>query len=226
MPYELASSELAYISSLADFVSFISNECCERGWIFRGQSAASWGLVPGLYRERSQNVVEQTNRSQLEKRLLSQFKREARPYLNIEPANDWEWLALAQHYGLPTRFLDWTQSPLVALYFALEGEEYFNSSVWCIRPPEAQVNDTSPFEIKSVLRYDPSHLSPRIIQQSGCFTAHPEGYPVEGRVINIYIVGETRAKIRRDVITMGIHRASLFPGLDGVCYHIAKEITF
>jgi len=142
MPYELAASELAYIGNLADFVSFISNECGERGWIFRGQSVASWGLVPGLYRERSQNVVEQKNRSQLEQRLLSQFKREARPYLNIEPVNDWEWLALAQHYGLPTRFLDWTQSPLVALYFALEGEEYFNSSVWCIRPPEAQVNDT------------------------------------------------------------------------------------
>jgi hypothetical protein len=85
MSYELASSELAYISNLADFVSFISNECCESGWIFRGQSAASWGLVPGLYRERSQNVVEQKNRNQLEKRLLSQFKREARPYLNIEP---------------------------------------------------------------------------------------------------------------------------------------------
>jgi hypothetical protein len=226
MPYELASSELYYISDLADFVSFISTECFESGWIFRGQRAASWGLVPSLYREKSHGVVEQANRSQLEQRLLFQFRREAQPYLNIEPDNDWEWLALAQHHGLPTRLLDWTGSPLVALYFALEGEEHPASSVWCIRPPEAQVNDDSPFEIRTVVRYDPAHLSPRITQQTGCFTAHPEGCPVEGRIIKVFIISETRAKIRRDVITMGIHRASLFPGLDGVCYHIAREITF
>jgi hypothetical protein len=226
MPYEIASSELCYISNLADFVSFISNECHKRGWIFRGQREASWGLVPSLYREKSQSAVEKTGRSHLEKDLLYQFKRQARPYLNIEPVDDWEWLALAQHYGLPTRLLDWTQSPLVALYFALEGQTHPVSSVWCIRPPEAQVNNDSPFEIRSVVRYDPSHLSPRIIQQSGCFTAHPEGCPVEGRIIKVFIVGEPRAKIRRDVITMGVHRDSLFPDLEGVWHHIAEEITF
>lgn len=225
MSYELASSELRRARTLAEFVAFISDECHETGWIFRGQQAASWGLVPGLYRRWREGMSEQIHRHQVEEHLLCRFKREVRPYLTIEPENDWEWLALAQHHGLPTRFLDWTRSPLVALYFALEGNTESVSSVWCIRPPEAEVSDTSPFEISGVVRYDPSHLSPRIVQQSGCFTAHPENLPVEGKIIKVYIAGEARMTIRRDVMTMGIHRASLFPGIDGVCYHIATEIA-
>jgi type I restriction enzyme M protein len=50
--------------------------------------------------------------------MLEKFKREAIPYLTIKPNDDWDWLALAQHHGLPTRLLDWTQNPLVAVGIA------------------------------------------------------------------------------------------------------------
>src|SRR5262245_38664721 len=226
MPYEIATSELRYIDTLADFVSLVTKECRATGWIFRGQRDAAWGLVPGLDRDKFRKAVEQTGRNTLEINLLYEFKRRARPHTVIEPRSDWEWLALAQHHGLPTRMLDWTQSPLIALYFALEGQEKCRSSVWCIKPPLAKVNEISPFQIENVVRYDASHLSPRITQQSGCFTVHPENLPVEGRVIKVYIADEARAEIRRSVIALGTHRASLFPDLDGISYHIKEEIVF
>ncbi len=226
MPFEVESSEFLWVDSLVDFVSFITSECRDTGWIYRGQTDVSWGLIPSLDRQKLQKRTEQVGRNVFELNLLNNFKRLAMPHLKIEPTSDWEWLALAQHHGLPTRLLDWTQSPLIALYFAIECETQSHSSVWCIQPPEVRVNGVSPFEIEQVVRYDPPHLSPRITQQSGCFTAHPDNLPVRGRTIKINIYNKARVHMKQDVVALGTHKASIFPDLDGISHYIAEEIVF
>lgn len=81
--------------------------------VFRGQSDAGWELIPGFLRGGPYS-------KSTEDRLLSEFQRGARPFLRQPPLGRLQWMALAQHHGLPTRLLDWSESALVALFFALQ----------------------------------------------------------------------------------------------------------
>lgn len=75
--------------------------------------------------------------------MLKRFMQDARTFLVDAPANDWEWLFLAQHHNVPTRLLDWTENALVALYFAcepvkapLEGSPQPDGDVWVLLPTQ------------------------------------------------------------------------------------------
>lgn len=82
---------------------------------FRGHEQADWKLIPKLYRPeyRDSSEVEIRQEFQIRSQQLLQGGR--------LPTDKWEWYFLMQHYGVPTRLLDWTDNPLVALYFALHG---------------------------------------------------------------------------------------------------------
>jgi hypothetical protein len=94
----------------------------EGKWLFRGV-LSDWELKPSLQRACEDWNVPMSERLAVEKRLLREFKR-AYPPRSETPAPSYEdnlaWLALMQHYGAPTRLLDWTFSPLVAAFFALD----------------------------------------------------------------------------------------------------------
>lgn len=93
------------------------------GYVFRGQSDSSWPLTSSL--ERILNPVwdeADFNFKKFEDYTLKQFSGKFHLYADysINPGSKLEQLALMQHYGAPTRLVDFTQSPYLALYFAME----------------------------------------------------------------------------------------------------------
>jgi hypothetical protein len=106
---------------------FLTNDL----YIFRGQSNSSWGLKSSF--ERSAENIETDRRSILEQNMLLEFKRHAHHFLNHVPKDDSliEWLAIMQHYGCPTRLLDFTRSAYIALFFAVENASS-DSAIWAI----------------------------------------------------------------------------------------------
>jgi hypothetical protein len=105
-----------------------------QGWIFRGHKRESYSLAPSI--ERAYPYCEW---SEAEYKILREFQSKARMHLDPAqiPPTDYRlgWLAIMQHYGAPTRLLDFTDSPYVALYFALRNREKGESDyaeVWGI----------------------------------------------------------------------------------------------
>jgi hypothetical protein len=86
---------------------------------FRGVNNVDFPLVPRLYRSDS----EVADLLALEGEMLAEFRSRSRPLLTSEMASDWEYLFVMQHYGVPTRLLDWSENALFALYFALSAAE-------------------------------------------------------------------------------------------------------
>ena len=95
---------------------------------FRGHRCSNWKLVPKLYREEFKGADENEIRQEFQSRAQQLIQGRL-------PADKWEWYFLMQHYGAPTRLLDWTDNPLVALYFALEDHPGgCDAAVWVLNP--------------------------------------------------------------------------------------------
>ena len=106
----------------------------DHSWIFRGQEDASWELRTSLERWMQKERIA-PNYEFLEQIFFDEFKRGAIRYLPSLihlPHNTLEWLSLMQHYGCPTRLLDFTVSPYVAAFFALENCKKDGCAIWCI----------------------------------------------------------------------------------------------
>jgi len=107
------------VQSWSQFNDYIATR---DGWAFRGQVDASWPLLSALPRRLLQNQVPPDQWSQREERAIRIFRRKAHVYLTDKSAlvDDLRCLAMMQHHGAPTRLLDFTKSPFVAAFFALE----------------------------------------------------------------------------------------------------------
>jgi hypothetical protein len=114
--------------------------------VFRGQGSRHWPLTPSFNR-----LLPRLNESdalQLEFQMILKFRREAHLHLNSSVMSPdvfkldrldtyCEWLMLMQHYGAPTRLLDWTDSPYVAIYFAVVDQWDLDAALWYFDPRPA-----------------------------------------------------------------------------------------
>lgn len=111
---------------------------------YRGCGDSDHRLEPTLFRHPTRKTI--TDLLNLEANLLTHFRQRSLPYISNQTINDWDLLFLMQHFGVPTRLLDWTENPYIALYFALSsakgdsstGTEIFkkDASIWVLDPVE------------------------------------------------------------------------------------------
>ena len=133
------------INSVGDLLKQLEevNRSAKVVW-FRGHARGSWHLEPTLSRQ---------GKLDAELQLTKRFKQNAFQFLNHVPSEEWEWMFIMQHYGVPTRLLDWTENPLIALYFATrddgfkKGERRPAAAIWVLYP--RKLNEMSGIAMRS-----------------------------------------------------------------------------
>lgn len=221
-PEETSVHTWQEITSLRSFEDLMGvREAASFARIYRGVSKNIFDPIPKVGRP------EETSTIAFERACLDKFIREARPHLNYEPKSRLEWMILGQHYGLPTRLLDWTTNMLVALYFACQSDLETPGAIYSFSVStlyDLVDYQTDPFELKDFRVIRPVHLDHRIVAQKGLFTIHakPTEPPPWSGVKYVVSPG-----MKKDVNTylkrFGVNRASLFPGLDSLTDQIAEE---
>jgi len=193
--FELANDQVHQINTWSEYEKAVRHPNLE-GWAFRGQGSSLWPVESSLSRYLRNYRIHPAAWAIQERRILSLFQRKAHLFLDHIPANNdyFHWLGLMQHHGAPTRLIDFTWSPEVAAFFALERAQLGKKcAVWAIatsklwnatyrfsdkvvgakslslREPanyeEYYLNNEVPF----VSTDDPFIMNQRIIAQSGTF---------------------------------------------------------
>lgn len=173
------------IESLSDYLERIDNINRENSGktLYRGQAShLDFKLLPSLYRKNDDGTKDNYSYD-CEEIFLNKFKSKSIPYLKTLPQNDWEWMFLMQHYNTPTRLLDWSESPLVALFFALDDnfshEEEDSAVVWCLNPIALNKKFKPIESLSEIPNINGSEVLNNSINRYYAYgEAYPVGYPI------------------------------------------------
>ncbi len=212
------------VSSFAELHEALGIHRRDAGWIYRGHADPDWPLVP-----RAGRPPFGTGHDEV---FFRRWKSEALQYVEAEErrADDWNWLAIAQHNGSATRFLDWTFKPLSAAWFAVMEPGEGESVVWCYKTNNIlRVRDRdekTPFQRQGVTQFTPTRVSARVSRIIGLFTHHgPPTLSVEDgmtpldKLEKIIIHRDYRHELMFELNQYGINSQTLFPNLVGLSRH-------
>jgi len=228
--------EFRVIQTFEEFLEEIKKDGATM--IYRGQSQEfdPNNLLPRLYRLLKEKDPKDEKITHYLDEMLIEFKNMSFQYLGAnEPKNVWEWLSLAQHHGLPTCFLDWTDNPIIALYFCLRTDSKSNingiiyrhnldgTSSKVLKPKDLETASGISEIIAQVgnVVY-PRHVSRRITAQAALFSIgkmNPNGK-------KIIISGEKKEEIKKFLNDIGYNESSIFPHLDGLCAYIEWDLVY
>ncbi|WP_415198224.1 FRG domain-containing protein [Silvibacterium sp.] len=206
--------------------------------LFRGQMHGH-PLLPKLFRGNTPEIVLKN-----EVPMLDYLKSQARYLHPSTPDNDWNWISLGQHYGMSTRMSDWSENPLVALFFAVEEDRQKNNQPLVFHYPvhensmlkNEDFQKISPFGIPHTRVIKVGHHSHRSEAQAAWQVVHaihnldkgsPKFYALENmdphnvRITKIFIDPERVAFIREELSRWGIRHSTIYGDFGWVCRSIA-----
>lgn len=117
------------IRSVADVLKALKQQAKPKQLIwFRGHGVRTWELIPTLARNAKHLKAENA--------VIKRFMQNATPHIAVPLREEWEWMFLMQHHRAFTRLLDWSESPLAAVYFAVSNKKHWRAAgaVWCLAP--------------------------------------------------------------------------------------------
>ena len=214
-------SKTIVISSIEEFLGNIYD--FPDTLFYRGQASEDFKLIPSIGRNSIEGKEEVL--LQYERAIFEDFKRKYSMFTDVRPKNDMEFLFLAQHYGLPTRLLDWTYNPLIALYFACCSHNDKNGVVFQSYPFSHKVY--SP-DYDDILNFDsytyliPNLTDVRYKNQNGLFVLYPEPWKDNFSHISIRFIIPSGVKknIIEKLHKIGINQSFIMPSLDSLCRDI------
>jgi DNA polymerase III epsilon subunit len=207
---------LIIVESFAEFDKAI--EGISKTALCRGVSNHEYALLPSLFRH-----IDTESTDTREHNLMWVFKTHAKAHLAKTPENEIEWMVIAQHHGLPTRLLDWSLSPLVACFFAVQSLSKEDAAIYIYDIGKfKKEEDIKSSDLRDIVAFFPSHATKRVTAQSGMFTIHPtnEMKLESDSIQKILIPAQKKKYFLEKLVKFGIHQGTIFPDLDGLSNYI------